>query len=759
MNFYYPQAFFLLIPWVIFCFIVYFNQNSAVSWIQKNISKRFQSNFTRYNLKNIWGHITVIFFLGSTLIWTLAGPYSSGDIKQDNAYKNVFIVVDASYSMYAKDTKSISHNDVKGKSRFEVAKKITSDLIEKLKNDKVGLITFSGTSVIRSLPTFDHDTLKSLVQNLNIHQIQSTGSNFEVVLDDLIHSAHSTKEKFAVVIISDGEALPENQKLEERLDALDAVGIPIHTIGLGTWFGQNIDLFDPKDIVNKVAYPKVIKTVKTSRNASYLKDISSATDGEYFELEGGDWVQEVVEELADFKDYDSEIFSETKQGRVDTTTLPLVLFVILFFIELFILFPKPAVFLIFISFSFMSCKNKVLNAHKENETGIDRYTVSLKEQARKHFERSALFRIKEDIPLLNLGNNYIKNKQYKDAHTYFQRAMHANPAKAEVYFNDGVALFLWAEDELDPEGCYLAKSAELYDQAIARFEEAKARGINVDANIEYIKKRIKDLYLMHYAATHCQKQNQNNSNQGYKSKHAPPPPSQGGQNQKNKNNKQNQNNQNNQQNQQNQQQNQKNQKGPSPNDKQQNKQNQQSQQNQNNNKRNNPLDQNKQKNQGNRPDQPQKNNGSQGQQKQNNGNGQQQKNQNQGGPSQQQQQTIDLPNKKNKQNQQNQNNQQKNQKSSGGQLKNQKNQGQGNQNKSNKGQGQDKDKDKQNKSSQGQGQQQQKNKPKLSDKEKQDIKSNLERIKKDSQQNQGFNQTGNEKAPSDESKIDKELLW
>lgn len=533
MRYHYPECFYLFIPWFLFCLIVLFNQNKAFVWLEKNVSARFLPRFTRYTTLKLWGHAVMIFAMGALLIWALASPYDYGEVEGAHESRNLFFIIDSSYSMYAIDTDGVTRADLRQKTRFDVAKAAALDLIKLQPQDKIGLITFSGSSIVHFMPTLDHATVETILSNLNIHSMRHTGSDFMGPIKDLIHASTTQPGQYAAVLLSDGEPIPEevDKNLEGLLNALEAAEIPVFTAGLGTEWGSQVDLFDTQDLLNLVDNPKIAKSITTKRNKGFLNNISTLTDGKYYELEDGDWVNEISEDINEIPpSYQAAQAVETNIGVVDYSPYAMTLFLILFFVEIIYLFPGQKLLslgLIFLLFT--GCQNKLLKAHQENEKGIAKYEVALYEKARTHFEASTLYRTKEEIPFLNLGNTYIQKKEYKIAHSYFEKSMRAKPEEYHPYFNDGVAMFMWAEQEFDPTGCFMKNAVERYDQAIVRFEEAKIKGLNTDKNIAYVKKRIKDAYELHYAAKNCPPSSSSSSS--YQSKHAPPPPQNQNQNQ------------------------------------------------------------------------------------------------------------------------------------------------------------------------------------------------------------------------------------
>lgn len=531
MKFATPEAFFLAVPWLLFCLILLLDQKRALRRLKSTVAPRFLERFTRYTDTNLWLHLLLVFGAGFALICALASPYGVGKVEGVTPAKRVWLIVDASYSMYAIDTDAATPLDWRGKTRFDVAKLAALEIATALKNDDVGLASFSGSAIEHFSPTPDHVVAQNLIAGLDIHSMRHTGSDFAAALDVLIHAAQGSNAPLAGVILSDGEPVPQSPKnVRPRLAALKAAGIPIFTVGLGSGDVAAVDLYDPEDLLGGVSEPRVAKTIETTRDAAFLRDIADKTGGAYFELEDGVTAGDVAAAVTRFDPITQSLPGSLTSGHKDYAGIPLAVFLALFAAEFVFLFPRAAASGVsaLALFWLCGCQSGLIKAHLENENGVERYRDALFSPAAQHFERSALYRTREEIPLSNLGNDAILQKEYGRAHADYQMAIRAAPDDATIYFNDGVALFLWAEDEVDPKGCFLAKSAELFDLSIGRFEEALKKGVAAQANVDYVKKRIRDMYALNAAAKECGAPDDKNS---YRSKYAPPPAQSGGQSQ------------------------------------------------------------------------------------------------------------------------------------------------------------------------------------------------------------------------------------
>ena len=108
--------------------------------------------------------------------------------------------------------------------------------------------------------------------------------------------------------------------------------------------------------------------------------------------------------------------------------------------------------------------------------------------------------MRSEIPLYNLANTRFQQGDFSAAHDLYQRALGLRPNFKEALFNDGVALYGWGLREIDPQGCMLDRTKELWSAALLRFEEA-ARAAGEDEelarkardNAEFVRARFKDL--------------------------------------------------------------------------------------------------------------------------------------------------------------------------------------------------------------------------------------------------------------------------
>ncbi|MBS1615132.1 MAG: VWA domain-containing protein [Bacteroidetes bacterium] len=152
---------------------------------------------------------------------------------------DVMIALDVSNSMYAQDLQP---------NRLTRAKQFIERVLDKLRNDRVGLIIFAGRAYLQAPLTVDYASVQLMLQNASPAMAPTQGT----VIGDAIEMAmksFSQKERNhkTLIIISDGEDHDEKAAAAAK-EAADQ-GIIIHTIGVGSEQGAplfNEDSHTPK---------------------------------------------------------------------------------------------------------------------------------------------------------------------------------------------------------------------------------------------------------------------------------------------------------------------------------------------------------------------------------------------------------------------------------------------------------------------------------------------------------------------------------
>jgi len=181
----------------------------------------------------------------------------------------IVIALDVSNSMLAEDIQP---------NRLEKAKQAIARLVEKLADDKIGLIVFAGDAYVQIPITSDYTSAKMFLSSINTQIVPKQGTAIGSAIDLGINSFSPDNEASkALIIITDGEDHNDNAVSLAR-DAAEK-GIVIYTIGVGTPNGTPIPVYSG----NQRSFRKDRQgnVVITKLNEKILREITNAGNGSY----------------------------------------------------------------------------------------------------------------------------------------------------------------------------------------------------------------------------------------------------------------------------------------------------------------------------------------------------------------------------------------------------------------------------------------------------------------------------------------------
>lgn len=179
----------------------------------------------------------------------------------------IMIALDVSNSMMAED---YSPN------RLERAKLAISSLVDKLRDDRIGLVIFAGTSFVQLPVTTDYASAKMFLNSINTESVPVQGTAIGDAIATCIRSFSADSEKSrAVILITDGENHEDDPVAMAKQAA--EMGIRVFTIGVGSPEGKPIpmdgELIKDKDgniVVTKLD-ETILKQVASEGNGIYLR--------------------------------------------------------------------------------------------------------------------------------------------------------------------------------------------------------------------------------------------------------------------------------------------------------------------------------------------------------------------------------------------------------------------------------------------------------------------------------------------------------
>lgn len=181
----------------------------------------------------------------------------------------VIIALDVSNSMLAEDISP---------SRLERAKQAIAQLVDQLRDDKIGLILFAGDAYTQIPVTNDYLSAKMFLESAGPDVVSKQGTAIGSAIDLGMRSfSPESSRSRALIIITDGEN-HEDDAIAMAKNAAEK-GIVIYTIGIGSPTGSPV----PLTVNGRKEFLKDRdgNTVISKLDEKGLQEIASATGGRY----------------------------------------------------------------------------------------------------------------------------------------------------------------------------------------------------------------------------------------------------------------------------------------------------------------------------------------------------------------------------------------------------------------------------------------------------------------------------------------------
>ncbi len=215
---------------------------------------------------------------------------------------DVIIAIDVSNSMKAEDVKP---------NRLERAKQIVSKLIDKLYNDRIGLIVFAGDAFTQLPLTTDYSAAKLFLGNINTDMINNQGTAIGSAIELATKSFKQDEKKYkALIIITDGEN-HDDDALGMAVKAAKT-GVVIYTIGMGSVDGAPIPVYSGNQITGYMKDENG-NTVITKLDPAMLEQIAASGNGKFIRSAGEDPdLAQILNKIAGMekKEYKSQLFTD-----------------------------------------------------------------------------------------------------------------------------------------------------------------------------------------------------------------------------------------------------------------------------------------------------------------------------------------------------------------------------------------------------------------------------------------------------------------
>ena len=214
---------------------------------------------------------------------------------------NIMIALDVSNSMRAEDLKP---------NRLERAKQAISRMLDKLSNDRVGIIVFAGEAYLQLPLTNDYGAVKMFLSAIEPGVIPTQGTAIGAAIKLAMKSFNAEEKRYkTLVIISDGE--------NHEDDAIKAVkearedGVIVHTIGMGSPEGTPIPTYS-MGFQTGFRKDRSGNVILTKLNEQTLQEIAAKGGGVYVRATNSEaGLNIVVDEIGKMekKEFGTKVFT------------------------------------------------------------------------------------------------------------------------------------------------------------------------------------------------------------------------------------------------------------------------------------------------------------------------------------------------------------------------------------------------------------------------------------------------------------------
>lgn len=248
------------------------------------------------------------------LIVALARP-QSGVAKERVTTEGIDILmaIDLSSSMLAEDLKP---------NRVEAAKKVAAEFVHGRRNDRIGLVVFSGDAFTQCPLTLDYGVLEQLMSEMRVGMIED-GTAIGMGLATAVKRLRSSQAKSRVIIL-----LTDGRNNQGEIDPVTAAqmaqafGIRIYAIGAGSRGEAPYPVDDP-------FLGRRYARIRVDIDEDTLKKCADLTGGRYFRATDAKSLENIYQEIDQLEKTEVEVEHFTRYGELFIYPLALGLALVL----------------------------------------------------------------------------------------------------------------------------------------------------------------------------------------------------------------------------------------------------------------------------------------------------------------------------------------------------------------------------------------------------------------------------------------------
>ena len=252
-----------------------------------------------YSKAKVWLRLSLFAIAFMFFILGISRPQMGAILKEHKTRgAEVMVVLDVSNSMLAQDYFP---------NRLERAKLAISRMVDKLRDDRIGLIVFAGNSFVQLPITTDYVSAKMFLSSISTESVPIQGTAMGEAISTALRSFSAQSDKSrAIIVITDGENHEDDPVAAARQAA--ELGVRVFTIGVGSPQGTMIPMGDGQYLEDREGNPVV-----TRLDEKVLQEVAEAGKGLYVHAGNREFgLDPVIEEISrmDDEEYNSIVFEE-----------------------------------------------------------------------------------------------------------------------------------------------------------------------------------------------------------------------------------------------------------------------------------------------------------------------------------------------------------------------------------------------------------------------------------------------------------------
>jgi Ca-activated chloride channel homolog len=211
---------------------------------------------------------------------------------------DIVVALDMSGSMISEDF------EVRGQrvNRFNMARAVLKQFIDKRPNDRIGLVVFASQAYIATPLTLDHDFLLQDLDRLQIGNIDENRTAIGSALSTAVNRLREVQSKSKLVILmTDGQNNAGKIAPLTAAEAAEALRVKVYTIGVGMRGSAPMPTRNP--FTGQIQY----QMVPVDIDEDTLQKIAERTNGKYYRADNTERFQAIYAEIDKLEKTEKEI--------------------------------------------------------------------------------------------------------------------------------------------------------------------------------------------------------------------------------------------------------------------------------------------------------------------------------------------------------------------------------------------------------------------------------------------------------------------